>query len=106
MYPNCTPFLGVKTRIPNFVVGGVPSPIDLNSDSAINGKRLSQVQDIINEMMVFVEQVYIPDTLAIASYYKDWGAQGEGVGNFLCYGDFPSNGMGDPSSFMIQVESS
>ena len=54
------------------MVGGVPSPIDLNSDSAINAKRLSQVQDVIEQMRVFVDQVYLPDTLAIASFYKDW----------------------------------
>jgi hydrogenase large subunit len=61
---------GGKNPHPNFVVGGVPCAIDLNSDSAINMKKLSQVQDIINQMMTFVEQVYIPDTLAIASFYS------------------------------------
>jgi hydrogenase large subunit len=92
---------GGKNPHPNFVVGGVPCPIDLNSDSAINAKRLSQVQEIINTMRTFVEQVYVPDTLAIASFYKDWGLRGEGVGNFLTYGDFPEKGMDDPSSYLI-----
>ena len=92
---------GGKNPHPNFVVGGVPSPIDLNSDSAINSKRLAQVQEIINTMRTFVDQVYVPDTLAIASFYKDWGLRGEGVGNFLTYGDFPEKGMDDPSSYLI-----
>ena len=92
---------GGKSPHPNFVVGGVPSPIDLNSDSAINSKRLSQVQEIINEMRMFVDQVYVPDMLAIAGFYKEWGAQGEGVGNFMCYGDWPLTGMSDPSSFLF-----
>jgi hydrogenase large subunit len=92
---------GGKNPHPNFVVGGVPCPIDLNSDSAINAKRLSQVQDIINQMRSFVDQVYVPDTLAIASFYKDWGSRGEGLGNFMTYGDFPSRGMDDPTGFMI-----
>jgi hydrogenase large subunit len=48
-----------------------------------------------------VDQVYLPDTLAIAGFYKDWAAFGEGVGNFLCYGDFPAKSIFDPSSFMI-----
>ena len=91
---------GGKNPHPNFLVGGVPCPIDLNSDSAINSKKLSQVQDVIKDMMIFVDQVYIPDTLTIASFYKEWGAKGEGVGNFLCYGDFP-DASGDPASFMI-----
>jgi hydrogenase large subunit len=92
---------GGKNPHPNFLVGGVASPIDLNSDSAINSKRLSQCQEIINKMQSFVDQVYIPDLLAIAGFYKDWGARGEGLGNFLTYGDFPEKGMDDPSSFLI-----
>jgi len=94
---------GGKNPHPNFVVGGVASPIDLNSDSAINSKRLSQIQDIINQMRVFVDQVYVPDLLAIAGFYKDWGSRGEGLGNFMTYGDFPTagKGMSDPSSYLV-----
>ena len=92
---------GGKSPHPNFLVGGVPCAIDLDSDSAINAERLSKVQSIINQMKVFVDQVYVPDTLAVASFYKDWGAQGEGVGNFLSYGDFPATGVNDPSTFLF-----
>jgi hydrogenase large subunit len=92
---------GGKNPHPNFVVGGVPSPIDLNSDSAINAERLSLVQDIIHRMRDFVDQVYVPDTLAVAGFYKDWGGRGEGLGNFLTYGDFPEKGMDDPASYLI-----
>jgi hydrogenase large subunit len=92
---------GGKNPHPNFLVGGVPGPIDINSDSAINAKRLAQVQDIITKMRTFVDQVYVPDTLAVASFYKDWGGQGEGLGNFMTYGDFPEKGMDDPSSYLI-----
>ncbi len=92
---------GGKNPHPNFLVGGVASAIDLNSDSAINIKKLSQVQNVINEMQAFVDQVYVPDTLAIASFYKDWGTRGEGLGNFLCYGDLPSTSMDDPGSFFL-----
>jgi hydrogenase large subunit len=92
---------GGKNPHPNFVVGGVPSPIDLNSDSAINSERLSLVQNIIHKMRDFVDQVYVPDTLAVAGFYKDWGGRGEGLGNFLTYGDFPEKGMDDPASYLI-----
>jgi hydrogenase large subunit len=92
---------GGKNPHPNFLVGGVPCPIDLDSDSAINAAQLSTVQGIIAKMREFVDQVYVPDTLAIASFYKDWGAQGEGVGNFMTYGDFPENGTNDISSLLI-----
>jgi hydrogenase large subunit len=86
---------GGKNPHPNFVVGGAASPIDLNSDSAINSKKLSQVQTVIASMRQFVDQVYVPDTLAIAGFYKDWSKRGEGLGNFLCYGDLPSGSMLD-----------
>jgi hydrogenase large subunit len=92
---------GGKNPHPHFVVGGAPNPIDLDSDSAINAKRLSQVQDIITRMRQFVDEVYVPDTLAIASFYKDWATQGEGLGNFLCYGDFPAKSIFDTGSFMV-----
>jgi len=93
---------GGRNPHPNFLVGGVPCPIDLNSDSAINARRLAQVQEIINRMQEFVDQVYVPDTLAIASFYKDWGSRGEGLGNFLVYGDFPAKGMDDTDSFLFK----
>jgi len=92
---------GGKNPHPNFVVGGVPCPIDLNSDSALNSAQFSEVQNIIKKMQSFVDQVYVPDTLAIAGFYKDWAARGEGIGNFLTYGDFPEKGMNDPSSLLI-----
>ena len=92
---------GGKNPHPNVLVGGVPCAIDLNSDSAINMERLAQVQTIIKQMQAFVDKVYVPDTLAIASFYKDWFKQGEGLGNFMTYGDFPATGMDDPSSFLI-----
>ncbi len=101
---------GGKNPHPNFVVGGVPCAISVNSESTPGGGAagtavdlvgLQKVKEIIGQMVEFVDQVYVPDTLAIAGFYKDWAKQGEGVGNFMTYGDFPSNGMSDPSGFMI-----
>jgi hydrogenase large subunit len=92
---------GGKNPHPHFLVGGSPNPIDLESDSAINAKRLAQVQEIVARMRRFVDEVYVPDTLAIAGFYKDWATQGEGLGNFLCYGDFPAKSIFDVGSFMV-----
>ena len=71
---------GGKNPHPNFVVGGIPMPIDLNSDTALNAERLSIIGDSIARMVEFVDQVYIPDLLAIAPYYLEYGALGEGLG--------------------------
>lgn len=92
---------GGKNPHPHFVVGGVPCAIDLNSDSAINAKKLAQVLDVIHKMREFVDQVYVPDTLAIAGFYKDWAKIGEGVGNFMTYGDFPAQDFDDPAGLLI-----
>ena len=99
---------GGKNPHPNFLVGGSPSPISLNagdagglSATALNMAGLGQIKSVIDKMKAFVDQVYVPDTLAIASFYKDWFERGEGVGNFLTFGDFPESGMEDPSTWMI-----
>lgn len=99
---------GGKNPHPNFLVGGSPSPISVNpgatggvSGTALNMAGLDQIKSTILKMQAFVDQVYVPDTLAIASYYKDWFARGEGVGNFMTFGDFPENGVGDPSTWLV-----
>ena len=88
---------GGKNPHPNFLVGGVPSAISVHSgagtgSTAVNAVGLQQVAQIIAQMREFVDQVYLPDTLAIASFYKDWFKTGEGIGNFMTYGDFPASG--------------
>ncbi len=96
---------GGRNPHPNFVVGGVPAAISVESGgqagTALDMVGLAQVGEVIASMRTFVDQVYLPDLLTIASYYKEWARQGEGVGNFLCYGDFPDNGIGDPTSYLI-----
>jgi hydrogenase large subunit len=92
---------GGKNPHPMFLVGGVPSPIDVNSDSALNMKRLAQVGDLIAQMRKFVDEVYVPDTVAIAGFYKDWGAVGEGLGNFMTFGDFPTAQMNDLDKMLL-----
>ncbi len=97
---------GGKNPHPNFLVGGSPSPISTGSSSgpaatAVNIVTLQNARSTIRKMKEFVEQVYVPDTLAIASFYKDWFQRGEGVGNFLVFGDFPSTCMRDRDSYFI-----
>jgi len=92
---------GGKNPHPMLLVGGAPSPIDLNSDSALNAKRLEQVGQIVAQMRAFVNQVYVPDTLTIAGFYKDWATRGEGLGNFMTYGEFPTGQMSELDKLLI-----
>ncbi|NOU93251.1 hydrogenase 1 large subunit [Paenibacillus sp. LMG 31456] len=85
---------GGKNPHPHYVVGGMATPLDINSDNGIHAERLSHVSQLIDEAMVFVNQVYIPDVMAIASYYKDW-TYGGGLNNYLSYGDFSTGDIAD-----------
>jgi hydrogenase large subunit len=86
---------GGKNPHPNFLVGGMASAINLSDTGTINAERLSEIQATITRAQAFVEQVYWPDLLAIAGFYKDWGAIGGGVPNFMAYGEFPEAGIND-----------
>jgi len=84
---------GGKNPHPNWLVGGVPCAINLEGTGAvgaINMERLNMVKSIIDRAAEFVEQVYIPDLLAIGSFYKGW-LYGGGLSskNLLSYGDLP-----------------
>lgn len=100
---------GGKNPHPNMVVGGAPSPISVDPSgqgggaaaTALNVVTLQEIRQHISLMQRFVSEVYLPDTQAIAGYYKDWFFRGEGVGNFMTFGDFPSSPALDPSGFFV-----
>jgi len=83
---------GGKNPHPNFLVGGMASAINLEDTATINAESLTKVKDMITRARQFVEQVYWPDLLAIAGFYKDWASIGGGVGNYLAVGEYPDNG--------------
>lgn len=90
---------GGKNPHPNYLVGGMACAIGMDDVSGINAERLSLVKSKLDEARTFIEQVYIPDLMTIASYYKEWGSIGGGLGNFMVYGDLPWNGYRDASSY-------
>jgi [NiFe] hydrogenase large subunit/hydrogenase large subunit len=91
--------LGSKNPHPQtFLVGGMAIPVDPDSQNALNADKIAYIGKLLKQARVFVEQVYIPDLLAVASFYKDWAAIGGGVGNYLSYGDFPMDNSGQTGS--------
>ena len=82
---------GGKNPHPNYLVGGMACSINLDDASGLNAERLAFVRQLLEDGKKFVEQVYLPDILAIAGFYKDWGAIG-GFHNFMAFGDFPMQG--------------
>ena len=93
---------GGKNPHPNYLVGGVPCSINIEEANAVNAERLAMVGKLFEDAKTFVDQVYIPDLLAIAGFYKsDWGAIGGGLPNYMSFGDFPMNGYNNPESFKM-----
>ena len=86
---------GGKNPHPNFLVGGMASAINLDDTGTINAVRFAEIQGMIARAQRFVEQVYIPDLLAIAGFYKEWGSIGGGVPNYMTYGEFPQGSIKD-----------
>ena len=76
--------LGSKTpHIQNLTVGGVANAIDLDSATALNMQRLEQIQELLNQVVQFVQEVYFVDVCAIAAMYPEWFKIGSGVRNYL-----------------------
>jgi [NiFe] hydrogenase large subunit len=88
-------FGGKNPHPQSLVVGGVTCVKDLKPD------RIVEFLYITKETQDFIKNVYIPDLLAVASFYKDWGAIG-GTSNFLAWGEFPETHDEPASLYMYR----
>ncbi len=84
---------GGKDPHPNWLVGGVPCPINVDGVGSVGGLNmvnLNQISSLIDQTREFIKNVYIPDLLAVAQFYKGW-LYGGGLSsmNVLSYGDIP-----------------
>lgn len=77
-------FGGKNPHTQFMVVGGV------TCYDALRPERIEEFRQLFRETKKFIEEVYIPDLLAVASYYKDWASIG-GTTNFLSCGEFPTD---------------
>jgi hydrogenase large subunit len=91
---------GKNPHLQSFLVGGMATPVDPDSQNSLNAGTIAALQELIANGRDFVTQVYIPDLIAIASYYKDWAGYGAGVGNYLAYGDYPEGGTAGGALFL------
>jgi hydrogenase large subunit len=99
--------LGGRNPHPNFVIGGTPGalswdgiafkPGDPSKPELVNGltatdpNRLALIDSTITAMTDFVNRVHLPDMKAVARFYPEWFTLGEGLGNFLSFGDYPQD---------------
>ena len=91
---------GKNPHLQSFLVGGMATPIDPDKQASINAGTIAQLQELIVKARDFVARVYIPDLLAVASFYKDWAGHGRGVGNYLVYGEYPDDDNANPNLFL------
>jgi [NiFe] hydrogenase large subunit len=64
--------------------------------------RIAEFLYITKETQEFIKNVYIPDLLAVASFYKDWGGIG-GTTNFLAWGEFPETDKPSRTAFTCRA---
>jgi hydrogenase large subunit len=88
---------GGKNPHPNFLVGGMACAINLDAGLTINQSRLDQLQALVERATTFVEQIYYPDTLAIAGFYPEWLRIGASNPNLMAVGDAGDLLCGKPS---------
>jgi Ni,Fe-hydrogenase I large subunit len=77
--------------------GQHPVQIDGRAPSALSREGLESMSLVVAEAKAFVEQVYVPDVMAIARSYPDWARFGRGNGNYLSYGEFPLDDSDAPA---------
>lgn len=93
---------GKNPHLQTFLVGGMTTSLDPNEPQApINPERLDFLVQVAQTAKTFVDQVLIPDVLAVAGFYEDWFSLGEGPGNYLSYGAFPQGGINDVSRYFL-----
>jgi Ni,Fe-hydrogenase I large subunit len=93
---------GKNPHLQTYLVGGMASAMDPDEPHApINSERITFLTEVAKAAQQFVEQVYIPDVLAVAGFYRDWFGRGEGLGNFLSYGEYPMGGIHDAARFYL-----
>ena len=56
-------------------------------------ERLNLVSRLISQADEFVNEVYIPDLLAVASFYKDWAKYGGGLAQLSLLRRIPDQGL-------------
>jgi len=87
--------LGSKTpHIQNLAVGGVNNAINFDSEGTLSMDRLGMIKDLLDEVVAFIQQVYVPDVTAVAGMYADWLKYGAGVTNYLAVNDLPLDSKG------------
>lgn len=78
---------GGKNPHPNFLVGGMACSINMDNQMTINQVSLAQLEGMVQRAGDFVEKVYCPDVMAIASFYKEYADIGTSSPQLMAVGE-------------------
>lgn len=93
---------GKNPHLQSYLVGGMTTSLDPNEPQApLNPERFDFLLQVAKSGKTFVDQVLIPDVLAVAGFYTDWFALGEGPGNYMSYGAFPQGSVNDTANYFL-----
>lgn len=76
-------FGGKVPHAPALVPGGVTQAVTIDA--------ITSYRSHLQEVLTFIDQAYLPDTLAIAQAFPTYWELGGGCKNFLAYGVFPES---------------
>jgi hydrogenase large subunit len=77
--------------------GEHPQQVEKASPIALSSRGLADIATEIVDATGFVNDVFYPDVLALARYYREWAGLGKGLGNYLSYGEFPEDDSDAPA---------
>jgi hydrogenase large subunit len=80
----CSIFGGKMPHNMAIVPGGVTEVVSVD--------KIASFLWLLNELRDFIDNVYIPDVLAVAEVYSDYFDIGKGCGNLLSYGSYELDG--------------
>jgi hydrogenase large subunit len=77
--------------------GEHPAQIDQRAPSTLSVEGLAAMSKVVVGAVAFVEEVYVPDVLAIAGSSPAAAGLGAGLGNYLAFGEFPLDDSARPT---------
>ena len=98
---------GKNPHLQSFLVGGMATPIDPDSQAALNAGTIAAAEAAHREGARLRRRASTSPTCSpIASFYKDWAGHGRGVGNYLVYGEYPDDDTRDAGAVPAAAASS
>jgi hydrogenase large subunit len=82
---------GKEPHIQNLCVGGVATAINMDNPATLNMERIALIRKNIETVKQFIDQVYVPDLLAVGGFYPEWFNYGAGVKNYMSIPEFPTD---------------